>query len=304
MLKRIMFFISFLLLFLGLLSNGYSKDDFQLPSIDSEMLIMGLRQTESLISSGRGKLHWSQTRYGKSGEKIMKYDEFDAIFAFDSYRDYYQYQSGLLEGRRELVDKKLQMRLDVTIVEGKIVGCRVSRKEKLAVAPEWEPRNWGLWFYGVPLSQYLQKHGARIIGSENLRTEKLKKNLCYVVETNKSPNMEGVADRFWIIPEGGFRCGQLQIERGAKYKQRWKKRFIYKTYKMNEQTIWFLKKGLFWIFSCSDNHLVAKIVIEVKDFHPNVDISDLFHLEINPETPVWDETLSRFRPFKEIGWKQ
>jgi len=42
---------------------------------------------------------------------------------------------------------------------------------------------------------------------------------------------------------------------------------------------------------------------EVIDFQPNVDVSDMFHLDIGPEELIYDKTLSKYRPFKELDWK-
>jgi len=268
---------------------GYTEGNEEvLPPIDEETLIAGLKHAESSIPSGRGRLHFHE----RGGNGL----EFDAVFAFDSYRAYYHYLSGMLEGKKLLLNRRLQLCLDVTVRENKIVGLAVSHTDSLLVPPDLDVRNWGMWILGTPMSQYLKEHKMRIVGCESLKIERGKLP-CYIVETESYLGTH----RLWIAPGKGFRPVKEEIRLKKPKNERWEKRFIYTEFKLGKRTGWFLRKGIWDIVY--PGRKVALREIEVKDFQPNADISDLFQLDLDPETPVWDESLSKVRPFKEIGWE-
>lgn len=309
--KLILYSIFFLSFFLWSLSDGFSKDD-SLPSIDSEILIMGLKHTESLIFSGEGRLHFAQVL---SNGKV---DEFDAIFAFDHHKTYYYYESGKLEGMKYLLDKDIQvtlyMRVDdkgevrrVNDREKKVLDLVADHLDTEPMSPDEDPRNWGIyWYSGIPISQFLEKHNARIVCTEDLKfPDSEKKVPCYVVEIDDPGGITSDV-QFWIAPKEGFRCVQLQkTQEGRAGKSRWKKSIIYRAYNVEGKKAYFPKKGILEIFAVSNGQLThtADIIIEIKDFHPNVDISDLFHVDVDQEALIWDRALSRLRHFKELGWK-
>jgi len=81
---------------------------------------------------------------------------------------------------------------------------------------------------------------------------------------------------------------------------RWFMNINYKPYRSDGQTVWFLDKGLWWSVDEKGN-IVEKRIMKVKELQPNVDISDLFRVDLPPDTLVWDSNLSKYRPFKEIA---
>jgi len=284
-------------LFFEFLSTGYGKN-ILLPPINAEFLIMGLKHNESLISSGKGGFHSRLS----SGGKIT--DEFTAAFAFDDHRTYYSYKSGPLTGCTALYNKKIHRKLYITVrPEDGQISYRIGYTKEEPMPPDEDPRNWGRCYWGIPLSKYLQDHKARIIGQERLKvgSEVIP---CYVVRSEPFSKYERNL-KFWIAPKDGFRCIQQERISTTRYGERLeRKRFFYKAYEVNGQKAWFPQRGIYWMFKDrTDEKVSAKLEVEVMDFQPNVDISDLFRVDIDPETPVWDEKLSRLRPFKEIGWQ-
>lgn len=287
MLNRLEYFTCILII-LGFISKAHGQ-----LITDSEFLIAGLQHAESLIVSGKGDVHFRMVR-NKSSE--------GAIFAFNQERVYMDYQIGNVRGVRCIYNgvSELSIGHDPENLD-KIFGIVLS--EKKTIIPQEDPRNWGIQFEDIPLSQYFQKHGVRILGSENLKSEP-----CYVVE---SVHRNGQPMRFWIAQIDGFRCLQIQHESS------WqgpgvtkaipsvvKFEIQYKAYQTHGQKAHFPLKGIRTARAKSDNEFLGQVVMDVKNFELNIDVSDLFQvMQVNPEFPVWIERLDKLVPFKEINWK-
>ena len=76
----------------------------------------------------------------------------------------------------------------------------------------------------------------------------------------------------------------------------------YKAYQTHGQKAWFPVKGIRTARAKSDNKFLGQVILTVKNFQLNVDVSDLFQVKVAPEFPVWIEKLEKRVPFKEIGW--
>ena len=131
---------------------------------------------------------------------------------------------------------------------------------------------------------------------------------CYVVE---SVHRNGKPIKFWIAQNSGFRCLKIQHESSWQGPGAIKAinsvvtfEIQYKAYLTHGQKAWFPVKGIRTARAKSDNVFLGQVVMDVKNFQLNVDVSDLFQLVIvGPEFPVWIERLGKMVPFKEIDWK-
>lgn len=291
--KQWLYLVCSLVISFGFLSKGWSRVEQPLPPIDSEFLIAGLQYAESLLVSGKGEVHFQM-----EPEPYRQRDS--EIFAFHQKKAAVHYQSGILKEQRLLFNGEIQLILSPDPKDiGKVGGILLAHQKTINL--QEDPRNWGIQFLDIPLSQYFQERGVRL-----LRSEALEKEPRYVVE---STYRDGTPMKFWIAPKGGFRCVQIQ------YQETWRGidrkpvsslvtlRIYYKAYQIGEQTAWFPLKGVMAQRAKSDGRLLGQVVMEVKDFQLNVDVSELFQVKVEPEFPVWVERLGKPIPFKEVGWK-
>ena len=278
------------------LSGEHKGGEATLPPIDPQVIIAGLKHTESLLQTGKCRIHYQ----GYSKLANFK-EEHEDIFAFDSYRIYRFSLSGLiLNGKyvggkdvRELYDTKTQTKFAIGKKMRGEIPVRIDRGINSPFNHSWDPRNYGMRISGIPstpLSELLRKNGARIVKVEKIKRSK-ESIPCYVVD---SKDRIWGKIRLWLDPKEGFL--PIKIRMG----DRWFMNINYKPYRSDGQTVWFLDKGLWWSVDEKGN-IVEKRIMEVKEFQPNVDISDLFRVDLPPDTPVWDSNLSKYRPFKEIA---
>lgn len=279
-----------LIIFGGAFPDYWGQAESPLPSIDSQSLTTGLESTESLIVSGKGKVYFTYER-----------KDFPTVedFGFDGQKTAFNFHVGILKDRRVLFDgeNELMIHNDPNSETPKLY----LHPRKTTLLHE-DPRNWGLQVYDIPLSQYLQENGMKILGSGVLG-----KLPCYIVESKRN----GGPITFWITPERGFRCVQIQ------YDSMWYKipndpapwptvtteRIEYKAYQIDNQEVWFPAKGSMKTHGKSDSQFLSGLNMEVKDFQLNVDVSNIFQVQIEPETKVWVKKIEEFVPFKEIDWK-
>ena len=262
-------------------------------SIDSEFLIAGLKHAESLIVSGKSEVHFQMVR-NKNSER--------AIFAFNQEKVYMEYLIGALKGVRCIYNGAIELSIGQDPDKSdKIIGIVLT--DRKTVIPQEDPRNWGIQFEDIPLSQYFLEHGVRILGSENLKNEP-----CLVVE---SEHPHGQPIKFWIAQNGGFRC--LKIQHESSWQGPGVTKAIpsvvsfeieYKAYQIHEQNAHFPLKGVRTERAKSDNEFLGQVVMDVKNFELNIDVSNLFQeIQVDPEFPVWIERLEKTVPFKEINWR-
>ena len=281
-------FFAYIFIILGLIS----KAENQSPT-DSEFLIAGLQHAESLIVSGKGEVHIQMVR-NKGSE--------GAIFAFNQESVYMDYQIGALRGVRCIYNGASELSIGQDPDKSdKIIGIVLT--DRKTVIPQEDPRNWGIQFEDLPLSQYLQKHGVRILGSENLKNQP-----CFVVE---SEHRNGQPIKFWISQNGGFRC--LKIQHESSWQGPGVTKAIpsvvsfeieYKAYQTHGQKAHFPLKGVRTARAKLDNEFLGQVVLNVKNFELNIDVSNLFQeIHVDPEFPVWIERLEKSVPFKEINWR-
>ncbi|MCD6506777.1 hypothetical protein J7M22_09150 [Candidatus Poribacteria bacterium] len=288
--------LSLLLITIIFLSNGYCEEGSPLPPIDPQMIIAGLKHTESLLRAGKCRI-----RYQGYSKLANVREEHESIFAFDLHRIYRYSITGIIlngkylgnKGVRELYDIRTQTLFIIGVkVKGRI-PVAVERGVNLPFPHSWDPRNYGMRVRdlptGYPLSRLFEKNGVKIIGVEKMKRGK-EEIPCYLVETKEK--IWGKV-RLWLDPQEGFLPIKMQMG------DHWFMEMSYKPYKSNGQVVWFLEKGMWWSVG-EKGDIIEKRIMEVKEFQPNVDISDLFQVDFPPDKPVWDGNLSKYRPFKEI----
>lgn len=300
--------LSLLLITIIFLSNGYCEEGSPLPPIDPQMIIAGLKHTESLLRTGKCRIHYQDYSKLANAKKQL-----EAIFAFDSHRICYYYISDLTvtnekliilkdRGCKDLYETRTQTLLMIgTKKKARVGGTKVKeiipvsveRGVNLPFSHSWDPRNYGMRIrdlpIGYPLSQLFEKNGVKIIGVEKVKRGK-EEIPCYLVETKEK--IWGKV-QLWLDPQEGFLPIKMQMG------DHWFMEMSYKLYKSNGQVVWFLEKGMWWSVG-EKGDIIEKRIMEVKEFQLNVDISDLFQVDFPPDKPVWDGNLSKYRPFKEI----
>ncbi|RKU11385.1 hypothetical protein C6502_08420 [Candidatus Poribacteria bacterium] len=284
--QRCLCIVFSLIIFGGGVPDGWGQAESPLPPIDAQSLTTGLEATESLIVSGKGKVYFTYER-----------KDFPTIedFGFDGQKTAFNFHVGILKDRRVLFDgeNELMIHNDPNSEIPKLY----LHPRKTTLLHE-DPRNWGLQVYDIPLSQHLQKNGMKILGSEVLGELP-----CYIVESK----CNGEPITFWITPERGFRCVQIQYDSMWYNPAPWPtvktERIEYKAYQIGNQEVWFPAAGSMKTHRKSDGQFLSGLNMEVKDFQLNVDVSDIFQVQIEPETKVWVKKMEEFVPLKEIDWK-
>ena len=279
-----------LIIFGGRVPDGWSQAKSPLPPIDTQFLITGLQSMESLIVSGKGKVYFTYER---------KDFPTTADFGFNRHKTAFDFHVGILKGSRMLFNGESELMI---YNESGSEPPKLYLHPQKTIIPHEDPRNWGLQVDGIPLSQHLRENGIRILGSEVLGELP-----CYIVESKRS----GEPITFWIAPRRGFRCVQIR------YEDKWYKipndpapwsavtteQIEYKAYRIDNQEVWFPVKGSMKTRRKSDGQFLSGLNMEVKDLQLNVDVSDMFQVQVDSETEVWIKKIGEFVPFKEIGWK-
>ena len=280
-----------------------------LPPVDSDFIIWGLSHSATLVHSGKGKIKIYMGNYFKNkvesgiGEDGLAFENvLENLFAFDGEKSY----SKALFGRSKGITLVCDGQVTLTIQE--------NEPSFFAVEQGWaqpallDPRGWGLWYERQLLSDYLAKReNVQVIGTESLNG-----TLCYVVQVPSSA-IENSVDKFWIAPDKGFRCVRIQYE-GTSIESIENEKFIrdiydttieYQEFAISDEiSAWFPKRGIIVSRRKSDGEQVSKNIMEVTDFELNIDVSNLFDIQIPPDTLVWDLAIRKQIPFEEIGWDE
>ena len=265
-----------------------------LPPIVEELIIAGVKHSESLLKSGTGRIRvYGSGYFGKkkkvevlkSGKK--RYYVMELQFAFCGEHTYIKYLDPQFGGI--IFDGRNQINISPQ-------GDYTSVTSKYTFLPSMDPRDWGIWYKRQKLSDFLmrckEKGKIRIVGAEKVRNVP-----CYVVET-EDPSVQGGILRFWIAPKGGFRCVQILRRSGSEVIVR---RIRWRRYKLKDgESVWFPEKGVMILKRGKDRY---RSEMEVMDFQPNVDVTSLFDLQIPPDAKVWNVDLRRWFTFKELGWR-
>ena len=280
-----------------------------LPPIDAELIITGLKHSESLLKSGTGRFKFYGSAYFAEKKKNLKIDEGkinkgtdggiqsktvlieELLFAFSGEHSYFKF---LGMGSGEIIfDGKIQL----TIPHSKQILMRYGYFNPS------DPRGWGPWYKKQKLSDYLgQQEKIRVVGGENLDGIP-----CYIVET-QDPKLQDAVVKFWIAPRNGFRCVQTLYETGTRRQLRKIEWQGYQLKGQENEFVWFPKHGISLSMKRSNpkepwskpfrNEAV------ITDFQPNIDVSHFFHLQIPPETKIFNVELKQSTTFKEIGWQE
>lgn len=293
---------SLLLIICGFISSLRAAPQPLLPTIDLEFIIAGLAHTEAQLNSGTCRLkHFAADHFNtkkivdkekepgiKKPQTKRKVAEIhtvvDVWLAFSGEHNYFKYsysdsiiQYALFDGR-------------INLYPGKPPAFSA---KKSPTYNTYDPRNWGIWFKGHRLSNYLQQqNGGRVIGSETLNGI-----ACYIVET-LYPVGPYDTTKFWIAPEGGFRLLQAVQEAND---HKLSLTIEWQQYQFDTGIVWFPKHG---VLLSSGKDKLLRNEVEITDFQPNIDVSSFFDLQISPETEVFHLDLEEFTTFEEIGWKQ
>lgn len=280
-----------------------------LPPVDSDFIIWGLSHSATLLHSGKGKIKIYAANYFKDkvesgiGEDGLAFENVsERLFAFNGKRSY----SRILFGRSKGITSVCDGRVTLTKRENELSFISVA--QGWAQPPLSDPRDWGLWYKRQLLSDYLAKQEkVQVIGTESLNG-----TLCYVVQVPSS-TIENSVDKFWIAPSKGFRCVRIQYE-GTSTESIENETFIrnicdttieYQEFAISDEiSAWFPKRGIIVVRRKSDGEQVSKNIMEITDFELNIDVSNLFDIQISPDTLVWDLAIRKQIPFKEIGWAE
>ena len=274
-----------------------------LPPIDSDSIITGLSHSATLLHSGKGKIKIYAGNYfkdkvesgiGKDGRAFE--NVLEGLFAFDGEKIY----SKVLFGRSKGITWVCDGQVTLTIREDASFFAVEQGRAQPALL---DPRDWGLWYQQQLLSDYLAKQEkVQVIGTESLNG-----TLCYVVQVPSS-TIENSVDKFWIAPNKGFRCVRIQYEGISIENEKFFRNICDTTIEYQEFAIsdeisaWFPKRGISVTRRKSDGEQLSKNIMEVTDFESNIDVSNLFDIQIPSDALVWDLAVRKQILFKEIGW--
>jgi outer membrane lipoprotein-sorting protein len=296
--KRMVWMILFFLMWASI-PQSFAESNPSLPTTDLEAIIAGLAHTESVLKSGKGKFKMYMASYFRRSQRdqktIVKKKEqiprrttssvTELEFAFGKTHTYFNRK----DVAKFVADGNIQL---VIAPHGGI-----SMYPRVAYPPEGlDPRDWGLWYRRQRLSDYLrQQKNARLIGNEQVDGI-----LCYVIQMSEK-STEAAIVKFWITPENGFRLVQILSQtqtRKSVIKFEWRAHQL-----DGKQKVWFPKRAASISTSDEEDEPVRN-EIEITDFKPNTDVSELFDLQIPPETEISNPQFNRPVTFKEIGWKK
>ena len=303
--------IRYMLIFSMLLSqvssdNSGNRLESLLPPTDIGVIITGVQHSESLISSGRGNFILL------AADKIATTS---GVFAFDGPKSYFKV-GGMFSNKQKKHPVELifngEMLLTINQHEKKPNKFFVIAEYGYGIANEEDPRDWGYWYRRVPLSEYLTTHDGRLIGTELLKQPDVESTTpCYIVEADDKLSASGSV-RFWIAPEKGFRCLQMQHEvRGMVPEgdtnitviKLLTQRLYYQRYKLSDDTsVWYLKTGVQTVTNKAEDLPPSEVVMEISHFTPNVDTSVLFKPKLKPDQEVFHGNLRKDVRFEELGW--
>lgn len=302
--KRPLFTLIAFILITVLAPQRLALSEPTLPPIDSHFIIVGLSNSATLLNSGNGKIKIYASDYfkdkvksgiGKDGVAFQNF--FERLFAFNGEKSFSKSLFGSAKGTALICDGR------VTVTTREIEPSFITVEQGWSLPNLFDPRDWGLWYQRQLLSDYLAKQkNVQVVGIESLNSVP-----CYLVQ---APNLsiENAVDKFWIAAERGFRCIRIQYEAIALEKVK-PVRYVFETtieYQefsiSNEHSGWFPKRGILIRRNKSDGKQLGKNIMEVTDFELNIDVSNLFDIDISPDTLVWDLTAHVQLPFKKIGW--
>jgi len=292
----------FYFVFIAYLSVFALKEAFAAESkdIDLETLIAGVKHNDSLIE--RGKVHFLiQPVHTELETKLLGMPGFETnlrevIFAFDGRKVCYEIPSDY-EPYTAIFDGEKQVDIYKSGTQSNEKNMKIGVRGSLAIDPRSYFQYWGLFFDGQPVGEYLEKNAIAIIGKENFN-----KTLCYIVEARK----RGGTIKFWIAPSNGYRIlkrsSEIYYVQSGGFPATVR---MLMQYEKSKDDIWFPKSGIETTMTLNKatgkKELMSKYMLTVKNFELNVDISDLFKLDIPPETEVFDFRTNSQRTAKDAG---
>jgi hypothetical protein len=268
--------------------------------IDLETLIAGVKHNDSLIE--KGKVHFfMQPVHTKLEAKLFGNFGFETklrevIFAFDGGKVYYEIPSDS-EPYMAIFDGEKQVDIYKQETQSEAKRIKIGVRDSLTIDPRSYFQYWGLSFDGQTIGEYLEKNAVAIVGKGNID-----KVLCYIIEAKR----RGGTIRFWIAPSMGYRILKRSFD--IYYAQSGgfpATAMMLIRYEKSKDNIWFPKSGTDTTIALNKatgkKELMFKYSLTVKNFELNVDVSDLFKLDIPPETEVFDFRTNSQRTAKDAG---
>jgi hypothetical protein len=265
-------------------------------TIDLKTLIAGVKHGDSLLKSGKGNLTIQPkiTEFGKKLLNLQGAEESsnEFLFAYEGKKVYCEIYTGAFRNYICVFDGEKQVEINrYTTPPG--IGVR---GEFTSFEPRSDLHYWGMIFNKQPIGEYLENNAIAIFGKEFIN-----KTLCYVIQA-KCPGIETV--KFWIAPSKGYRV--LKREYNTSYAGGIPATVtMIIEYEKSKNDMWFPKSGTDTTIALNKatgkKELVFKYSLTVKNFELNVDVSDLFKLNIPSDTMVWDYRTESNRSAGEAG---
>jgi len=288
--------------------------------INLEFIIAGVKHNDSLLKTAKGHFIM-QPIHTKFARKVLPIPPNARIekgprkvfFAFDGQKIRSDLHSDFSpDGGFAIFDGKKQIEIGGKEIEishlveknGKLIpvkkrGRQIGVRGRLAIDGRNRLRYWGLTYFKQPLGEYLEKNAIAILGKETID-----KPLCYVIQA-KQPRRGTM--KFWIAPEQGFRV----LKRESELLYMGGMGFVTATNRMKvvyqklQDGIWCPKSAveelLVFNKTTGKQELAIKYTLAMKNVKVNIDVSDLFKLDIPPETIVFDFRVGTTRTAKEAG---
>ena len=287
-------FITFVFLLLGPIVKLPRAEESH---VELEFLIAGVKHNDSLVKSSRIRFikQPTHTEFEKKffGVSDSQFEgDVEVIFAHEGAKVYCQTRSTIEPDRTRIFDGEQQQ----------IEIHKRGQKRHIAVrgAMTIGPRNyfhyWGREFLGELVGEYLEKNAVGIVGEEDINGVP-----CAIVEAKLPPKNGRV--KFWIAPLQGYRVLKRQFE--ATYHGGIPSHVTMIVQYQKVNGVWIPKSSTDTTLALNqesgNQELLFKFTLTVEDAEVNIDVSELFNLEIPPETEVWDHRTQSIRTAKEVG---
>lgn len=164
-------------------------------------------------------------------------------------------------------------------------------RPRCRIDPHLDPRYWMTYgkvtpneYLMIPLWKFLETHESEILQTEPLNDEET-----YRIRV-KYPNEKSFI--LWISPKKGFRLVKLQrISKSLEME-----RVLH--YREYQPGLWFPEK--IEQTNYRKGKPFGKLTLQTIKFKINTDVSNRFQLDIPADTPVFDYSINKERPFSEL----
>lgn len=289
---RLFYFSGLVYMLFFLMGRSFAA---KMDEVDMEFLIAGVKYNGILVKSS--KIHFTiQSTHNKEFLArifgVQFEDELKNIFfAHDGRKVRWETRSSIGLHYIAIFDGEKQVEIDKSDTP-RLISVRGA----LTIDQRSHLISWYLHFWEQPLGDYLEKYATTIVG-----TEYVNNTLCYIIEAAELRGEEKV--KFWVAPSRGFQV--LKKEEKIAYQDGIPTTVITVIQYQKVGEGWFPKSGTETFFMLNrgigKQELSVKHTLTVKDVELNIDVSDLFKLDIPPNTEVWDHRTQSKRTAKEAG---